>query len=1284
VELGTHYGTSFWSFCQAAKDEKLATELNAVDTWKGEGHAGFYGEEVFEAVKAIKKEFYSDLKIDLIRKNFDETIPDFDDKSIDLLHIDGLHTYEAVKHDFENWNSKVKDDGIIIFHDTFVRQNDFGVYKLWEELKNEYKTAEFYHSYGLGVIFKDGGKYKDLLKREKEWQMRYSFLSENRKDFEIGNISKNIRKKDELVKKITNELKEKKKEIKSAELKLWKKEREKIKIQHKNYAEKKELGKLQNKLEQKEREVNFMKSSKFWILRSRYVKMKSFRPKHLKEMAKKAHSVFRREGAKSFFRHLCKYSVHGRDYFKPEKRDFSEYDAWIDENEKWNRKEIEREIDKFRYKPKISIITPVYNVKPKWLNKCIQSVLSQFYENWELCLYDDASTKSETKRCLKSWEDSDPRIKITFGKKNQHISGASNEALKMATGEFVALLDNDDELSPDALFENVKVLNEYPETDFIYSDEDKIDIKGDRSNPFFKPNWSPDLFHSVNYICHFSVMRKSIGDEIGWFRKGYEGSQDFDLFLRFIDKTKKILHIPKVLYHWRTLETSTAKDTKSKNYAHRAGHQALADYIHRNNLKAKVADGFGDTNHHLVYDVPEGALVSIIIPFKDKVDYLKKCVESIIEKTFYKNYELILVSNNSEEKETFDYLETLKEEKNVKIFEHNIPFNFSALNNWAVEKALGDYILFLNNDTEVISPVWLEEMLGHAARPEIGAVGAKLLFPDGRIQHSGVILGMGGLADHLFSGQYADETYYALANFARNYLAVTAACLMISKDKFLEIGGFDEKFTVCGNDVDLCLKLYEKGYANVYTPRAELYHYESLSRDKNPPQCDIDISFKRYAPYLNWKDPYYNKNLALDAKDARLNISPDSREKISRKEAVQEESAEEKCQKKRFEEQKNIISAIDVSPAELKRHFEVIDKWKKNPAEVKTINWLLPNYSHVLFGGIYTILRFAGYFQTKKEIQNRIVIFDNPSEENVKKKREEAAGEFPDLREAEFLAISGAKDLPESDAVVSTFWLSCYISARFNKTKKKFYFIQDYEPLFYSAGSMYAMAEATYRMGFKGIVNTPGLAEYVRQQHDMDCREFFPCVNEKIYNINEEDLQKKLGKKTLDIFIYGRPNHDRNAFELALLTLTKLKEKYKDKINIISAGEDWREEDFGVKGVIRNLGRLESLNAVADLYRKCDIGLVFMFTKHPSYQPFEFMACGCATVTNFNGANTWFLKDGENAMVSEPEPSCLVDKISKLIEDKGLRGKIVKNGLKEIKKHNWDEECEKIFEYIQK
>ena len=277
-----------------------------------------------------------------------------------------------------------------------------------------------------------------------------------------------------------------------------------------------------------------------------------------------------------------------------------------------------------------------------------------------------------------------------------------------------------------------------------------------------------------------------------------------------------------------------------------------------------------------------------------------------------------------------------------------------------------------------------------------------------------------------------------------------------------------------------------------------------------------------------------------------------------------------------------------------------------------------------------------------------------------------------------------ASDLPSADAVVSTFWPSCYISARFNKTKKKFYFIQDYEPLFYSAGSMYAMAEATYRMGFKGILNTPGLAEYVRQQHKMDCQEFFPCVNEKIYHIDEESLRKKLDKKTLDVFVYGRPNHDRNAFELALLTLTKLKEKYEDKINIISAGDHWREEDFGVKGVIRNLGRLESLNAVADLYRKCDIGLVFMFTKHPSYQPFEFMACGCATVTNFNGANTWFLKDGENAMVSEPEPSCLVDKISKLIEDKELRRKIVKNGLKEIKKHNWNDECEKIFEYIQK
>jgi glycosyltransferase involved in cell wall biosynthesis len=297
-----------------------------------------------------------------------------------------------------------------------------------------------------------------------------------------------------------------------------------------------------------------------------------------------------------------------------------QYEVWIKQNEDFDVSFIEKEIFDFKYKPKISVITPVYNVDPVWLDKCIESVLNQFYQNWELCLHDDASTKKETIKCLKKWEKKDPRIKISYSKVNQHISGASNEALKLATGEFIALLDNDDELAPHALFENVKVLNEHPDTDFIYSDEDKINREEKRVFPFFKPGWSPDLFYSINYICHLSLMRKAIGDSLGWFRFGFEGAQDYDLFLRFFKKPIKIKHISKILYHWRMLETSTASSIDSKKYANDSGKKALADFIKGSNIKAVVGDGYGETNYRLKFEIPKDKLVSVIILFKDKVD----------------------------------------------------------------------------------------------------------------------------------------------------------------------------------------------------------------------------------------------------------------------------------------------------------------------------------------------------------------------------------------------------------------------------------------------------------------------------------------------------------------------------------------------------------------------------------------------------------------------------------------------------------------------------------------
>ena len=379
----------------------------------------------------------------------------------------------------------------------------------------------------------------------------------------------------------------------------------------------------------------------------------------------------------------------------------------------------------------------------------------------------------------------------------------------------------------------------------------------------------------------------------------------------------------------------------------------------------------------------------------------------------------------------------------------------------------------------------------------------------------------------------------------------------------------------------------------------------------------------------------------------------------------------------------NWVNNFDLATADFENNQRLVEAKENLGQEIKSINWFIPRFDHVLFGGIYTIFRFADYFQ-KQGIQNRIINYDYPSG-SARQLKKIVTKHFPRLEKAEYLIYKGdLAKIPDCDASISTFWTSCYPHFKFNRTKKKFYFIQDYEPLFYAANSNYALTEATYRFGFRGIVNTPGLADYVRREHQMECESFMPGVDKEIYNIKEESLKQKLKKGKTNIVFFGRPGHERNAFELGVAALKKLKEKYKDRVNIFSAGADWNEHDYGVDGIIKNLGRLKSLEEVADLYRKSDIGLVFMFTKHPSYQPFEFMACGCAVVTNFNSANTWLLKDEETALVTEPFPTCIVEKISRLVEDVNLREKLARKGIDLIQKHSWEKECEKIFKFMQK
>ncbi|HGW6171667.1 TPA: glycosyltransferase family 2 protein [Enterococcus faecalis] len=589
--------------------------------------------------------------------------------------------------------------------------------------------------------------------------------------------------------------------------------------------------------------------------------------------------------AKKGFKYMAKNGIsHTIQRAKIEKlRNQASYPNWLARNEVLDIEVMTQEIATFHYQPKISIAMPVYNVEEKWLRLCIDSILNQVYTNWELCMADDASTDPNVKKILTEYQQLDERIRVVFREQNGHISEATNSALAIATGEFVALLDNDDELAINAFYEVVKVLNENPELDLIYSDEDKIDMDGNRSDPAFKPDWSPDLLLGTNYISHLGVYRRSILEEIGGFRKGYEGSQDYDLVLRFTEKTTKerIKHIPKVLYYWRMLPTSTAVDQGSKGYAFEAGLRAVQDALVRRGINGHATHGAANGLYDVYYDIESEKLVSIIIPTKNGYKDVQRCVSSIIEKTTYQNYEIIMADNGSTDPKMHELYAEFEQQLPGRFFVESIdiPFNFSTINNRAAKKAHGEYLLFLNNDTEVITENWLTLMVSFAQQERIGCVGAKLLYPNNTVQHAGVILGLGGVAGHGHYGYpHGDLGYFGRLAINVNYSAVTAACLLMKKADFDAVGGFEEAFTVAFNDVDLCLKVQALGRDNVWLHEAELYHFESQTRgydDKGKKKKRFEqekvMMEEKWGPLIE-NDPFYNPNLTRDIPNFSLRI----------------------------------------------------------------------------------------------------------------------------------------------------------------------------------------------------------------------------------------------------------------------------------------------------------------------------------------------------------------------------------------------------------------------------
>jgi len=577
--------------------------------------------------------------------------------------------------------------------------------------------------------------------------------------------------------------------------------------------------------------------------------------------------------------------------------DLGDYDEWIKVYDSPDRQALKLQSELASAlidRPLISVLMPVYDTPEKWLVRAIESVQAQTYSNWELCIADDASPSGHVRPLLERFARNDPRVKVTFRERNGHIAAASNSALGLATGDYVALLDHDDELAPHALYEVAATLNAHPDTDWIYSDEDKIDTEGRRSEPYFKPDFLPDLFLSQNYTCHLAVYRASLVREVGGFREGFEGSQDWDLALRVFDATKPplIRHIPRILYHWRAIPGSTALRLDEKTYPFEAAGRALSDHFRRRGVAVglhQVAGGHWRIQYPLPADPP---LASLIIPTRDGLSLLRTCVESILEKTTYPRFEILIVDNGSDDPEALDFLRSLADGshpllsaargRTARVLRYDKPFNYSAINNFAVGQAAGEILALLNNDLEVITPGWLDEMASQALRPEIGCVGAMLYYPNDTVQHAGCVLGIGGVAGHLFKNlPRGREGRFNRARLVQNYSVLTGACLVMRKAVYQEVGGLDERdLAVAFNDVDLCLKVRAAGYLNLWTPFAEMYHHESASRgaDNTREKADrfrreAETMIRRWGPVLSL-DPAYNPNLSLDREDYSIGALP--------------------------------------------------------------------------------------------------------------------------------------------------------------------------------------------------------------------------------------------------------------------------------------------------------------------------------------------------------------------------------------------------------------------------
>ena len=866
-------------------------------------------------------------------------------------------------------------------------------------------------------------------------------------------------------------------------------------------------------------------------------------------------------------------------------------------------------------KIKFSIIVPAYQTEEKIFREMIESVIGQIYKNWELCIVNASPEYEYIEKTVESYKDN--RIKFKNLETNGGIAENTKEALKIATGDFICLLDHDDLIAPNALSEFALKLKDNPNIDFFYTDKDMIDANAEnRMNPLVKPEYSPELMYSANYFTHFCVIRKTIMDTIK-ISKETDGSQDWDIFLQVMEKTSNIVHIPEKLYHWRIIPTSVASGIGAKPYALNAQLLSINNHFKRTGLPCSV--DFDDdikARIRVKWDIPDDYNIHLVVLFTNNVDI----------KLDNERYNITYIEKNNE-----------------KI-------------NEIIDNISCDALVFIDADEILsISNEDIDEIASWTLHPNIA-----FIFPvytrNNVVKSTGLVYRDSKIYDFYPNKPYGFYGNMGSCFWYRNLSLGRGITTAIAKNKWDISKKYKKEYGSLAL-VHNAIYLLQKGFRNLYDPFA---YVEVSWQFNNIHYINNDFMYIREEYNLIEKDPYLSDYAQVDIEDDSAN-------------------AQISIPQDKYTQDAFALSYYnDFSLEDLEKNKICLKNGENST--VKSIIWFLPEFDYVFYAGLYTIFRTAQYLQDHYNIENAFAFLSSKSTEDMMSKVGEG---FPELMICSAYQIRGFQDLesiPEYDASVSTLWTTAYYSLKFNKVKRKFYFIQDYESLFYPGGSTFAQAEVTYTFGFEGIVNTKGLADVYRKDYNGEAVTLNPSVDRtKFYPPSDRQYEKKI----YTVFFYGRPGHPRNGFELGVNAMIKLKEIMGDNVRIVTAGANYKLSDYGLDGIVENLGRLQ-IEETGNLYRNCDAGLVMMYTRHPSYLPYELMACGCCVVSNYNMYTTWLLKNEENSIVCQPSATAIAESIVNILSDKEKRKEITENALYWIDKENptWDESLEKVARFV--